>query len=83
MQHPSVPAPLPLTTVGERPCQEAPRGNTFKNTVRKHLDATYNLQPDYGFCHDFSALEGLSLPTPQKLGGEGGGYRESIEKVLY
>lgn len=27
------------------------------------------------FCHDFSALEGLSLPTLQTMGGEGGGYK--------
>lgn len=72
----------------EKPCQQGiqpsqkPRGNTFKNTSRKHLDASYNLLPDYySFCHDSPALERLSLPTLQKLVGEGGGYRESGKSV--
>ena len=87
MQHSSVPAPPPLTLLWEKPCQQGiqpsqkPRGNAFKNTSRKHLDASYNLLPDYTFCHDSSVLDRLSLPTLQKLGGEGAGYRESGKSV--
>lgn len=80
-------APPPLIPLWGKPCQrgiqpsQKPRGNTFKNTSRKHLDASYNLLPDYSFCLGSSALKGLSLPTLQKLGGKGEKYRESGKSV--
>jgi len=67
---------LPSPLCGENPASEASRlprspEETPSATPAESIQMPVaTCLPDYSFCHGSSALEGLGLPTQQRLAGE-------------